>query len=41
VPLDIWMVALLLLLTIASFAYLLGLKKLPWWPATSPPASLR
>jgi len=28
-PLDVWMVALLVLLTIGSFAYALGLKKLP------------
>ncbi len=28
-PLDVWMVALLLVLTIGSLAYVLGLKKLP------------
>ncbi len=28
-PLDVWMVALLVILTIGTFAYVLGLKKLP------------
>jgi len=28
-PLDIWMVGLLIALTIGSFAYVFGLKKLP------------
>jgi len=28
-PLDIWMVGLLVLLTIGSFVYVFGLKKLP------------
>ena len=28
-PLDVWMAALLVVLTIGSFAYVLGLKKLP------------
>jgi len=28
-PLDVWMIGLLLLLTIASFAYVFGLKRLP------------
>jgi len=28
-PLDIWMVGLLVVLTIASLAYVFGLKKLP------------
>jgi len=29
VPLDVWMLGLLVLLTIGSLAYVLGLKKLP------------
>jgi hypothetical protein len=29
VPLDVWLTGLLLLLTIGSFAYVFGLKKLP------------
>jgi len=28
-PLDVWLLALLLLLTIGSFVYVFGLKKLP------------
>ena len=28
-PLDVWMVGLLVLLTIGSLAYVFGLKKLP------------
>jgi hypothetical protein len=28
-PLDVWMLGLLLLLTIGSFAYVFGLKRLP------------
>ncbi len=28
-PLDVWMLGLLVLLTIGSFAYLFALKKLP------------
>jgi len=28
-PLDVWMVGLLIVLTIGSFAYVFGLKKLP------------
>jgi hypothetical protein len=28
-PLDIWMLGLLLLLTVGSFAYVFGLKRLP------------
>ena len=28
-PPDVWMVALLVVLTIGSFTYVLGLKKLP------------
>jgi hypothetical protein len=28
-PLDVWMVGLLVVLTIGSFAYVFGLKKLP------------
>jgi len=41
VALDVWLLGLLLLLTIGSFVYVFGLKKLPWPPATSRPASLR
>jgi hypothetical protein len=29
VPLDVWLTGLLLLLTIGSFAYVFGLKRLP------------
>jgi hypothetical protein len=29
VPLDVWMLGLLVLLTIGSLAYVFGLKKLP------------
>jgi hypothetical protein len=28
-PLDVWMIGLLVLLTVGSFAYLFGLKRLP------------
>jgi hypothetical protein len=28
-PLDVWMLGLLLLLTIGSFAYVVGLRRLP------------
>jgi hypothetical protein len=28
-PLDVWMIGLLVLLTIGSFAYVFGLKRLP------------
>ena len=28
-PLDVWLLALMLLLTIGSFVYVFGLKKLP------------
>jgi len=28
-PLDVWMIGLLVVLTIVSFAYVFGLKKLP------------
>jgi hypothetical protein len=28
-PLDIWMIGLLVLLTVGSFAYVFGLKRLP------------
>ena len=28
-PLDVWMIALLVVIAIGSFAYVLGLKKLP------------
>jgi hypothetical protein len=28
-PLDVWMVGLFVILTIGSFAYVFGLKKLP------------
>ena len=28
-PLDVWMIGLLVLLTVGSFAYVFGLKKLP------------
>jgi len=28
-PLDVWLIGLLLALTIGSFAYVFGLKKLP------------
>ena len=28
-PLDIWMIGLLVLLTLGSFAYVFGLKRLP------------
>jgi hypothetical protein len=28
-PLDLWMIGLLVLLTIGSFAYVFGLKRLP------------
>jgi len=29
VPLDVWLIGLLVLLTIGSFAYVFGLKRLP------------
>jgi len=35
VPLDVWILGLLVLLTIGSLAYVFGLKKLPWPRATS------
>jgi len=38
-PLDVWMNGLLLLLTVGSFAYVFGLKRLPWWQGTSRLAS--
>jgi hypothetical protein len=28
-PLDVWMIGLLVLLTVGSFAYVFGLKRLP------------
>jgi len=40
-PLDVWLLGLLVLLTIGSFAYVFGLKRLPWWRAISHPASSR
>jgi len=33
------MIGLLVLLTIGSFAYVFGLKRLPWWRVTSCPGS--